>query len=257
MILCVIENIDTSKNLISSAAQLAIKLGKTFGIVFKINSKNIESANYKNEISLLLDNLNLKPDIIHIETSNTFDLVDFCESNEISFLFLQLINIKSKTIQNQLNTCRELRIPYLFYKDNFNELRLEKIILPVNFLAEELEKAQFASAFGRYCDSEILILQANDYGSKAETNVMKMIALFEKFSFKFSVEKAQKDSFFVDKEAVQRAEISNAGLIIISASREYGLDDIIFGPKELHLIKKSSIPLLIVNPRADLYTLCD
>jgi nucleotide-binding universal stress UspA family protein len=84
-----------------------------------------------------------------------------------------------------------------------------------------------------------------------------MKQLFEKFDFTFTLEKATKDSFKVERESIQIAEAKNAGLIIVSASRDYGLDDILFGPKELHLVKKSPLPLLIVNPRGDLYALCD
>jgi len=181
----------------------------------------------------------------------------YCEQNEVSFLFIQLIENKARKIQQLLNACRELRIPYMLYKNSFEKLLTEKILLPVNFLEEELKKAQFASAFGRFCNSEIHILQANDYGTKAATNVVRMQELFNKFDLKVQVEKAKDDSFKVDKEAVNKAIELKAGLIIVTASREYGLDDIFFGPREQHLIRKSFIPLLIVNPRADLYALCD
>ncbi len=84
-----------------------------------------------------------------------------------------------------------------------------------------------------------------------------MTELFSKFNFSWETIRARKDSFKVNSEALTLAEQTNAGLIIVSASRDYGLDDIIFGPKEMHLIKKSGIPLMLVNPRGDLYTLCD
>jgi nucleotide-binding universal stress UspA family protein len=124
-------------------------------------------------------------------------------------------------------------------------------------LEEELEKAQFAAAFGRFCNAQILILQANDYGSKAQSTVTKMLALFAKFDFEYSVLKARKDSFKVDFESVQMAEMDDYDLIIASASREYGLDDIIFGSKEQKMVRKSTKPVLLINPRADLYALCD
>ena len=84
-----------------------------------------------------------------------------------------------------------------------------------------------------------------------------MKSLFDKFDFKYTMEKATKDSFKVETEAIQVAENEQAGIIIVSASRDYGLDDMIFGPKEYHLVKKSTVPVLLVNPRGDLYTLCD
>ena len=61
----------------------------------------------------------------------------------------------------------------------------------------------------------------------------------------------------MEAESIQEAEKEQAGMIIVSASRDYGLDDILFGPKEYHVVKKSDIPVLLVNPRGDLYALCD
>jgi nucleotide-binding universal stress UspA family protein len=145
----------------------------------------------------------------------------------------------------------------LFYKDSFGLLDVKKVVLPIGFLEEELEKAQFAAAFGRFCDSEIKMLLANDYGSKAATNAEKMKDLFDKFDFKYSLDKAKKDSFKVEAESIQVAENEQAGIIIVSASRDYGLDDILFGPKEYHVVKKSPVPVLLINPRGDLYALCD
>lgn len=184
-------------------------------------------------------------------------LAVYCDQKDVSFLIIQLIENKSRKIQQLLNACRELRIPYLLFKNSFGHLQTEKILLPVNFLEEEIEKAQFASAFGRFCKSEITILQANDYGSKAASNTARIKELLDKFALVVRIEKAKADSFKVDKEAINKAAENEAGIIIITASREYGLDDILFGPKEQHLIKMSNVPLLIVNPRADLYALCD
>ena len=84
-----------------------------------------------------------------------------------------------------------------------------------------------------------------------------MKSLFDKFSLNYQVEKAKSDSFKVDREAIQKAESEDFGIILISASREYGLDDIFFGPKERKLVKESNLPILLVNPRGDLYALCD
>jgi nucleotide-binding universal stress UspA family protein len=55
---------------------------------------------------------------------------------------------------------------------------------------------------------------------------------------------------------VKRQEELQADLLMISASRDYGIDDIIFGPKEEKIVKKSTIPVMVINPRKDLYALC-
>jgi len=256
MVLAFSQNIPSSNHLLRNATELAVQLGKTFGVLSFVNS-NAEIAGREAEIKELTDRLSIAPDFSMIQNGDLKDITDICEAKEVSFLFLQLTDRRSKSIQMLLNACRELRIPYLLHKDKFESFDLKRIIMPVSFLEEEVEKAQFASAFGRFCGSEVILLQANDYGSKAARNVERMKELFTKFSFTFSIRKAQKDSFKVDMESVQLAERENYGLLIASASREYGLDDIIFGPKERHMVKKSVKPVLLVNPRGDLYALCD
>jgi nucleotide-binding universal stress UspA family protein len=47
------------------------------------------------------------------------------------------------------------------------------------------------------------------------------------------------------------------GLILLTASREYGLDDWLFGPPEQYVIRHSQVPVMLINPRADLFSLCD
>lgn len=256
MILVYLENIQTSENILISASKLATQLGKSFGVVRFAASDEIKVAFHVETIEKL-NELRINDFSIHIELNKIQNLSAFCEEFDTSFLFLQLSDYKSKKIQVLLTACRQLRIPYILYKDNYAVLDVSKVIVPVTFLEEEIEKAQFASAFGRFCDSEIFILTAKDYGSKAANTTAKMKELFDKFNFKYSVRKAEKDSFKVEKEALQLAENENSGIIIITASRDYGLDDILFGPKELHFIKKSILPILLVNPRGDLYALCD
>jgi nucleotide-binding universal stress UspA family protein len=237
--------------LLQSASKLANQLGKSFGVLSFVDSDEQIEESLKGLMSLK----GLNENQIFVRNSGKSVLSELCEELNASFLFIQLSD--NKLIRNQLNACRQLRIPYLFYKDSFSELDLTKVILPVGFLEEELEKAQFASAFGRFCGSEIKMLLANDYGSKAATNAEKMKLLFDKFNLRYTLHKATKDSFKVEAESIQVAEKEQAGLLIISASRDYGLDDILFGPKEYHVVKKSPIPVLLVNPRGDLYSLCD
>lgn len=256
MILVHIQQINTSKALLQSAFKLAVQLEKSFAISSFVDSDE-QIANRENELKTYLTEQNLKGTQLVIRNSKTNSILQVCEEVEAAFLFIQLPETKSGTIRSLLSACRELRIPYLLYKDSFVELNLKKLILPIGFLEEELEKAQFASAFGRFCNTEIVMLLANDYGSKAAKNAEKMELFFEKFQLSCTLQKAKADSFGVEKEAIQIAENEHAGIVIASASRDYGLDDILFGPKEFHVVKKSTVPVLLVNPRGDLYALCD
>ncbi len=256
MVLVQIYNVVSAKQLIESASKLSKELGKDFGILYNDEAKEPNSK-IENEFKQLLDQQNISDYQLYSRNYKTISFPEFCDEADASFLFIQLVENKSKTIRYHLNHCRDLRIPYILYKDSFPALNLEKVLLPVGFLEEEVEKAQFASAFGRFCKSEVNMLLANDYGSKAAKNADRMKELFDKFDFVYTLEKGEKDSFKIEMEAVNIAETKQVGLIIVSASRDYGLDDILFGPKESHVVKKSNIPVLLVNPRGDLYALCD
>lgn len=179
---------------------------------------------------------------------------DFIEANDVAILVIEIYD--NSKIQFYLNQCRELRIPYLMLKEG-QQIDLKRVALPVTFLMEEKEKGPFASAFGRFFLSEIVFFAPNDYGSKAKTNIAAITKLFKSFSLNYTQIQGEKNSEKVEMEATQKAPANNCGLVIVTASREYGLDDIIFGPKERKIIKKAQIPVMLINPRGDLYSLCD
>jgi hypothetical protein len=181
-------------------------------------------------------------------------LAQTVEQKNVAMLVLELT--QNADTQRYLNFCRNLRVPYLFLRPNI-EFGVEKISLPVSFLVEDKEKAPFASAFGRFCKSKILIYAPKDYGSKARKTINQMKTLFNSFFINYEEKQGKKGSFGIEREAVRNAKNDNCRMAIISASREYGLDDIIFGSKEKKIINSTKIPLLVINPRADLYVLCD
>ena len=191
----------------------------------------------------------------HILTQER-DFTDFIEETEASMLVFQRQQngFYSKT-SKMLQLCRGLRIPYFFVSDG-QKLSFEKVLVPVGFLMEEREKGPMSSSLGRFFGSEILLMTAKDYGSKAKNNADSIRTLLSKSEIKCIDVTATKDSFKVELEAVKVADSLGATLLMISASRDYGLDDIIFGPKEQKVIEQSPVPVMVINPRGDLYALC-
>lgn len=180
---------------------------------------------------------------------------DFTQLMEESEASMIIFEISDKKPVRQLEMCRQLRIPYFFVKPN-QEIHFDKVLVPVGFLTEEREKGPFSSSMGRFFQSEILLMPAKDYGSRAKQNTDAIQTLLDKFNLKYQHIKATKNSFKVELEAAKKAKELQADMLIISASRDYGLDDIFFGPKELKVIQQSPVPVMVINPRKDLYTLC-
>ena len=201
-----------------------------------------------------------------------------------------------RSVQRVLDACREERRPYVVIKDDCsaqqsccsevqNGSTLSSILVPVTMLEEEVYKAEICTYLARKTGAHLILLRANDYGSKAKRNTQRIIThiqtIAERTGETITYEEriAKGDSFHIHKEIVgdqvirllgdrapqnatsisgNPAEAMRGGLLILlTASREYGLDDWLFGPPEQYVIRHSSVPVMLVNPRADLFSLCD
>ena len=196
-----------------------------------------------------------------------------------------------RNIQQVLDACREERRPYVVLKEqgtrskearhisnnsdsidiNLDSLFLtpeSNILVPVTMLEEEVYKAEICTYLARKTGAHLILLRANDYGSKAKQNTQRIIThiqtIAERTGDNITYEErvAKGDSFHIHKElhtytSFPFREGTEVGLIILTASREYGLDDWLFGPPEQYVIRHSPVPVMLVNPRADLFSLCD
>ena len=195
---------------------------------------------------------------------NTEDIrVEYCDGSR-------------RGIQRVLDACREERRPYVVIKNNCsaqqnccsgaqNGSTLSSILVPVTMLEEEVYKAEICTYLARKTGARLILLRANDYGSKAKRNTQRIIThiqtIAERTGETITYEEriAKGDSFHIHKELhlIASSPDSPIALTLLTASREYGLDDWLFGPPEQYVIRHSPIPVMLVNPRADLFSLCD
>jgi len=177
-------------------------------------------------------------------------------------------NNDKRTIQRYLNECREERRPYVFVTNTMRVKTLRRLLVPVSMLEEETYKAEICTYIARKTGAHIILLQANDYGSHARQNVNRIVTHIKKVNERLASESdsgpisyeivlARKDSFGLTREASERQRDFQHDLLILTASRDYGLDDILFGPPERKAIQQALVPVMLVNPRDDLFSLCD
>ena len=187
-------------------------------------------------------------------------------------------------VQRALDVCREERRPYLVIKNyelgikNYSSKNIEDyskfkiqnsklstILVPVTMLEEEIYKAEICTYLARKTGAHLILLRANDYGSKAKRNTQRIITHIQTIAERtgetitYEERVAKGDSFHIHKELhlIASSPDSPIALILLTASREYGLDDWLFGPPEHYVIRHSQVPVMLVNPRADLFSLCD
>ena len=189
-----------------------------------------------------------------------------------------------RDIQQVLDACREERRPYMVIKEQGTksqeprqisnnsdsiDINLDswflspesRILVPVSMLEEEVYKAEICTYLARKTGAHLILLRARDYGSKAKQNTQRIITHIETIAertgknISYEVQVATRDSFSFHKD-FHNGEWKH-DLLLLTASREYGLDDWLFGPPELYAIRHSQVPVMLVNPRADLFSLCD
>ena len=171
-------------------------------------------------------------------------------------------------VQQVLDACREERRPYLITTPLTSNLSpLTSILVPITMLEEEVYKAEICTYLARKTGAHLTLLRANDYGSKAIKNTQRIITHIQTIAERtgetitYEERVAKSDSFHIHKELPALSSTllgeDKGGLLLLTASREYGLDDWLFGPPEQYVIRKSQVPVMLVNPRADLFSLCD
>ena len=154
-------------------------------------------------------------------------------------------------------------IPFLFIDENRAEIPdFKKIILPIDLRKESSESALWASYFGRFNRSELVVIAANDKGKEEQQQVAKSVILskrlFQKFKVHHKIFKGTKSSLGNTFEALDMALSSDCDLLVILGSSTITPLDMLIGLPERKIIKKAGkLPVLIINPRRDNYVLCD
>ena len=195
---------------------------------------------------------------MNLDIFHTDDIrVEYCDNNR-------------RDIQRVLDECREERRPYVIIKNECSAQQsccsevqkgLSRILVPVSMLEEEVYKAEICTYLARKTGAHLILLRANDYGSKAIKNTQRIITHIQTIaertgeSITYEERIAHGDSFHIHKELHDYS--ADFQLILLTASREYGLDDWLFGPPEQYVIRHSKVPVMLINPRADLFSLCD
>lgn len=191
---------------------------------------------------------------------------------------LEYCGTSKRAIQHVLDACRQERRPYVVItqkelgdqcylgksaeiEQTTKETKLSAILVPVTMLEEEVYKAEICTYLARKTGAHLILLRANDYGSKAKRNIQRIITHIQTISertgetISYEEQVAKGDSFSIHKELHNYP--SEHQLVLLTASREYGLDDWLFGPPEQYVIRHSNVPVMLINPRADLFSLCD
>ena len=174
-----------------------------------------------------------------------------------------MLVLTTEKIKAKLLALQQSQIPFLFVKGSQTDsLKYKQVVLPVDFRKVMKDTSLWASYFGRFNHTEITVLSATEKNIDHARMIKKNLRFIEKLLFKLQLEvqlkTTQKGSFSLPFAALELCRQNGHDLLIIPASQNISLIDLIIGLPEKKIIKKSNeIPVLCINPKRDMYILCD
>jgi len=174
-----------------------------------------------------------------------------------------MLVLTPENIKKKLPALQQSPIPFLFVKGNNSEyLKYSQIMLPVDFRKVMKDTALWASYFGRFNQASISLLSAQEKNQETaeqtEENVRSIKELLVRLNLNVQHQTAENGSFRLPFEALGRCTQGNGNLLIIPSSQHISLIDLLAGLPESRIIRQAgSLPVLCINPRRDMYILCD
>lgn len=259
-----VENKDSDKNLILHGIKLAVSFRKELCfLVITSNHNELKSQltrsileGYKKIVTHDIPLLRVSSVILSGKPGqHVIPLVDEHEAI--------LVVVRSALFDRWSGAVKQSPVPYLFVNGNSALIPdYKKIVLPIDLRKESKDAVLWASWFARFNNSGINAVVANDKDKENQRNVKKNILflkkLFVKFNLGLKVFKGTKGSLKIQFEALELAHTSRADLIIILGSSYISFIDILIGLPEKKIIRAAGeLPVLIINPRKDMYIMCD
>jgi hypothetical protein len=163
---------------------------------------------------------------------------------------------------NLVGDYRSLRIPLLVVQNKMPEASVFKhIMLPIDFQKESKEKASWAGYFSKLYQSFITVTHTEYRDGflavQLRNNLMLVKKLFNTLGTLYEFHKADKVRNGIDRYTISYAKIKGAGMIIITTTKDWGFDDYLMGPIEKKIItNEDQLPVMMINPRDDLFVPC-
>ncbi|MGD9930064.1 MAG: hypothetical protein AB7U05_08590 [Mangrovibacterium sp.] len=174
-----------------------------------------------------------------------------------------MLVLTSENIKKKLPALQQSSIPFLFVQGSEKEfLQYNKVMLPVDFRKVMKDTSLWASYFGRFNRAETEVLCARERNKENALLIRKNRKFIEQLLYKLQLDvqfhDAEKGSFGLPFEALGRCLVENFNLMIIPSSQHISLLDLMVGLPEAKIIKKAGrMPVLCINPKRDMYILCD
>ena len=176
-------------------------------------------------------------------------------------------NASSKSPLNKKRVFKDFaqcKVAYLLAQEPLTDFRaMKRVGFSFDFKKESKEKLVWTSYFERFFKSELFML-SYDYKdeflrNKWYANVKFANKLFDNLNVTYQKQSiGSKQKLFMDVLALDIANQINLGLLVTTTTNEKDAIEYFIGVQETRTVVNAyKIPILFINPREDLYVLCD
>ena len=161
-----------------------------------------------------------------------------------------------------LKNFSECKIAYLTVQEPLQKTTFDHVGMSIDFKKESKEKLVWASYYARFAHSQVHALY-NDYkdeGLKTKwySNMKFLAKFFDSLQISFIPHIIPNKSTYLDVNALEYASQQNYDLMVCVTTKDKDALEFFIGVQEERIIVNSAhIPILFLNPREDLYVLCD
>lgn len=268
-IIAYLTDLENTKPIIDSAIAFSKLLDKGLILLFISDKKfnNISSQEAEKKLKELNQTIELNFHSYCAIEGNTKEIIESLPHLLSGVLIISSVNKTDKTKANHYNNILKnfyaSRIAYLVIEENFDSIiNFNSIILSLENFRESKEKVLWASYFGRFAGSELTLFYHNYkdefFHRQLRLNIAFAKKMFSNFSLNFNYFESKDTKTFVDHQAILFAKEEGYDLIICQTTKNRNWTNKLLGLRERKtIIDNYNIPILFVNPREDLFILCE
>lgn len=161
-----------------------------------------------------------------------------------------------------LKNMENSRTAYLICNQKQSVVDYQKVLLTLNNARESKEKTLWASYFARFFGSEVTLFyhpyKDSFYQKQLNLNLAFARKMLGQFNIIPSNHKSEDRKNLLDLQALEYADKENYGVIICQTTKDKSLFDLLKGLEEVKVLKSlKDRPILFLNPRDDLFVLCE
>lgn len=250
------------------ALQEAISLAKAFeaGLVLFCPKVSAENHTKLAEITAHIEQKHLLRIQSYAPEENTFQLL-FALAKKTESILIVLGHNRKRTslgllLPMSLRKMRKSRTPFLMVPAGLHTRSFNHIVYSMGYQKQEKEKILWASYFGRICGSNVHVSlpKVSDqlFKSGIMGNIQAMKRLYENAEIKHEVVPVEATIYKADAVALQYCTSIDAGAFLTLTTLRPDIFDFFGGTAERNAIcNEYNIPVLCINPRDDLYVLCN